>query len=282
LSIALPDVTLCAADCLNPALAARALIECQQQCTFADSILFCDTQVPGPFRNVTIAALESRAAYSAFILKGLASYVSTPFVLIVQWDGYVLAAEAWRSEFLDYDYIGAVWPWHKDDMQVGNGGFSLRSKRLIDLTAQRGFEIVGDQNEDVLIGRTHRQQLEQHHNIRIAPVSVAERFSYERGIPNAPTFGFHGLFNLWRHASDETLIQISGQLAPQVVRSREFVELLYQYLAMRKWIPAAALFAKLQASTSLPRIHELVAASLGSGALANDLLKKCNRMGIAR
>ena len=38
---------------------------------------------------------------------------------------------AWDAAFLDCDYLGAKWFWHNDGMRVGNGGFSLRSRRLL-------------------------------------------------------------------------------------------------------------------------------------------------------
>ena len=44
----------------------------------------------------------------------------------------MLDGAAWRPEFLDYDYIGAVWPHVLDKYNVGNGGFSLRSKALLE------------------------------------------------------------------------------------------------------------------------------------------------------
>jgi len=60
--------------------------------------------------------------------------IDTQFTLVTQWDGYVINAEAWTEEFLDYDYIGARWigdvvkaAGSPPEYNVGNGGFSLRS-----------------------------------------------------------------------------------------------------------------------------------------------------------
>jgi hypothetical protein len=202
MTVALSDVTLCAADCAHPVLAARALIRSMDECDFGDAILFSNATVPGPFRTVHIAALRSRSDYSEFVLRRLAPHISTAFVLIVQWDGYVLASPAWRSEFQNYDYLGAAWPWYTDGMNVGNGGFSLRSHRLLALTANLDFQSVEKHSEDELICRIHRRELEQHHGIRIAPAALAALFAYERGAPDSQTFGFHGLFNMWRHVED--------------------------------------------------------------------------------
>src|ERR1700687_3454326 len=43
----------------------------------------------------------------------------------------LITPAAWREEFLGCDYIGAQWFWHDDAMRVGNGGFSLRSRKLL-------------------------------------------------------------------------------------------------------------------------------------------------------
>jgi Protein of unknown function (DUF5672) len=276
--VELKDVTLCAADCAQPVLAARALTQSMQECEFGDAVLFSDAPTRGPFRSVKIPTLGSRADYSQFMLKRLADHVSTSFVLIVQWDGYVLTSGAWRAEFVNYDYVGAVWPWHTDGMSVGNGGFSLRSRRLLDIAARSEFSLQGDRNEDETICRKHRLRLEQQHGVQFAPVRVAERFSYERGDPEVPTFGFHGLFNMWRHVGDQIMMEIADSMSPGVVRSREFIELLFQYVALRKFAPASALFAKLQASLSQPVILELASQSLGDATLADRFIRQCERM----
>lgn len=206
----------------------RALRKSLDECEFGDAILFADVPVSGPFRSVVIPSLESRAHYCEFILKRLASHISTPFALIVQWDGYVLSSAAWRSQFFDYDYIGAIWPWHTDGMAVGNGGFSLRSKKILALTADSSFTLLDGCNEDELICRVRRRDLERLHGIRIAPSAIANLFAYERRTPEAPTFGFHGLFNMWRHVDDAPMIGIINLLQIAALRSREFIERLTQ------------------------------------------------------
>jgi len=50
----LPELTICAADSANPALAARALAISLERCDFGDAILFTDAPVAGPFRTVLI------------------------------------------------------------------------------------------------------------------------------------------------------------------------------------------------------------------------------------
>lgn len=271
----LADVTLCAIDCVYPELAGRALGKSASLCDFHEVILFSDVAVDGPFRTEVIAPITSRAAYSRFVLKELAARISSPFVLIVQWDGWAVDADAWRAEFLHYDYVGAVWPWHADGKNVGNGGFSLRSTRLLTLTADAGFQIIDGHNEDDLICRVHRADMEKEFGIKIAPTALADRFSYERRIPDLPTFGFHGLFNMWRHVEDEEMVDITNLLDHRTVRCREGMELLVQYFRLRKFRPATALFELLRRSMTLDELRELAHRSIENPATADACIRAC-------
>ena len=170
-----------------------------------------------------IQPLHSRADYSRFMLQELHDHISTAHALCIQWDGYVLNAQAWDASFLDYDYIGSVWPQFGDGHRVGNGGFSLRSKRLLE--ACRDLPFNGSQPEDVLIGRIWRTRLENQ-GLKFAPEDVARRFSYERLRPSGQEFGFHGAFNLVHHRSPDEAVQIFGELEPELLTTGESRELL--------------------------------------------------------
>src|SRR5215475_11579638 len=128
----LPSVTLCCIDTANPLLALRALRLSSTAIRFARVLMLSDrpTASPGIEARI-IAPLASRAEYSQFVLKSLLSHVDTDHVLLIQWDGYVINPSAWKDEFLACDYIGAKWFWHDDGHRVGNGGFSLRSRKLL-------------------------------------------------------------------------------------------------------------------------------------------------------
>jgi hypothetical protein len=241
---ALKDVTLCAADCVCPGLAARALRESQEACDFGDAVLFTDASIAEDvFRVVRIDTLASMDDYSRFVLKTLAEHVSTPYALVVQWDGYVVDAAAWTPEFLQFDYIGAPWPWYKDGRTVGNGGFSLRSRRLLQAMASDRFPLEAGMPEDHVVCRTHRPELEGL-GMRFAPEALAGRFSYERALPMQSTFGFHGVFNLWRHVEDRDMARLAPGLPDKVARSFELVELLVQYVVLRKFRPFDAVYAR--------------------------------------
>jgi hypothetical protein len=66
--------------------------------------------------------------YSRITLKLCPEICIEDFNLIIHADGFAVNSEAWTSEFLNYDYIGARW----GDGIVGNGGFCLRSRKLYD------------------------------------------------------------------------------------------------------------------------------------------------------
>lgn len=219
------QITAIAVDCLNPVLAARALERSMAQCDFAEAILLTDTPVPTKAKVKTIAPIRSWGQYSNYALRELGQHVNTPYLLIVQWDGFVLDARQWSSEFLKWDYIGAPWP-GPDGPQVGNGGFCLRSRRLLDALEDPVFQTPGKEAEDRRICQVARPMLEQRYGVRFAPVPLAMRFSYEWYPSNEPTFGVHGLFNLWRHLSDTELLEFVDLLHRRTITHHPFLNLL--------------------------------------------------------
>ncbi len=78
------------------------------------------------------------------ILYDLIKYVDTDFCLLIHDDSCVVNPEMWTDEFLDYDYIGAPWPEGSQPYRVGNGGFSLRSKRLLDVFNKNELVLSND------------------------------------------------------------------------------------------------------------------------------------------
>jgi hypothetical protein len=258
----LKDVTLCAVGSKDRLLTARALEISRGHCNFADSILFSHEPVEGSFRNVKIERPKSMAEYTIFMVKQMNNFISTPFALVTQWDGYVIDPSAWREEFLQYDYIGATWPWKVDNMKVGNGGFSLRSKRLLEIMSEPWFEILPNLGEDELICRAYRGTLEQKHQIRFAPPAVAERFSYERGIPEGPTFGFHGFFNFWREVPDADLIKMIPLIPPGDLQHIHSPQLLFMYYQCRRWKPLRALYAAWRANYTMNEVRDIILKAL--------------------
>ena len=145
--------------------------------------------------------------YNHFIVYRLHQYINTDFVLLVQNDGYVVNPDQWKDHFLDYDYIGAPWALPHDDFsfrdpfgniqRVGNGGFSLRSKKLLSLAKQLNLEwkpYFGFYHEDGFY-TCHNRHIYEEHGCRYSPIDVAAEFSHETSIEETQgiiPFGFHG------------------------------------------------------------------------------------------
>ena len=238
--LVLPQVTLCIVDTRAPALAAQSLQRSMAGIEFGRVQLFCHAWAPpAPLPGielVDIAAITSGAEYSRFVLRELPAHIHTPFVLITQWDGFVRQPEAWTDDFLQWDYLGAVWPDQPAGRNVGNGGFSLRSQRL--LQAGLDTRITELHPEDLMLGTTYRALLEAEHGVRFAPPELAQRFAFENRAPRGPVFGFHGPYNLPRVLDEPTLLAWLPQLPDAFFRSRDARRLARAMLAHR--MPAAA------------------------------------------
>nr|WP_196871769.1 DUF5672 family protein [Sphingobium sp. JAI105] len=196
--LALNQVTLCAATSVNVAVTIRALEACLEQVDFAACKLFTHEKVTPDHPAiivVPIAPLRSSAAYSDFMLRHMVDHIDTSHCLVAQWDGHVLDAARWQPEFLDYDYVGASWPQFDDGYDVGNGGFSLRSRRLMMACRELGF--APSHPEDIAIGRINRAWLEER-GMRFAPRDIADRFAAERAGDIARSFGYHGVWHMPR------------------------------------------------------------------------------------
>ncbi|HJU22820.1 MAG TPA: DUF5672 family protein, partial [Casimicrobiaceae bacterium] len=188
----LPGVTLACVDTRNHVLALRAIDRSIRDARFGRTLFLtdaipADVDVPEGVDVRAIEPLASRDDYSRFVLKGLVRHIDTPHVLLIQWDGYVVNAAAFEPAFLDCDYIGAKWYWFDDAMRVGNGGFSLRSRKLLDALQDPRIELVDA--EDVTIGRSHRPLLESAYGIHFATEAMADRFAFEAAYPAGMPFG---------------------------------------------------------------------------------------------
>lgn len=196
--IELPQVTLCAATSVNVTATQVAMAASLFRARCASAILFTDALIEplcDEINVVKIDRISSTQDYSEFLLSKMPDHVTTSHCLVVQWDGHVRNSEHWRPEFLEYDYIGASWPQFSDGHNVGNGGFSLRSKRLMELCREEGFH--AHHPEDMAICRTNRRWLESK-GMRFAPKALADLFAAERhGDPQA-CFGYHGVWNMPR------------------------------------------------------------------------------------
>jgi hypothetical protein len=242
----LTDVTLVAVTSVALKATVDALQASMRQAEFGSVILLSDE--PPPYEaNAAIIwrridRLASRTDYSRFMLRELADHIATSHALCVQWDGFVLDGGAWDPGFLDFDYIGAVWPQFRDGHNVGNGGFSLRSRRLLEACRELPFD--GSEAEDLVIARYGRARLEQE-GIRFAPEAVARTFAFERTAPTGSEFGFHGAFNLVRHLSARDALHLFRTLEPGMLARSECMEILRWALKRARLRLASTMLARL-------------------------------------
>ena len=127
--------------------------------------------------------------YNLWITKKLKDIIRTEYCLIFQWDGFPVNIEAWRDCWFDFDYIGAPWltqPWPEDET-VGNGGFSLRSRKYLELTSLENYN--GKIPEDEYFCRQNKL------DCSYAPVDQAFNFAAE-DIYYKGQFGFHGIMTI--------------------------------------------------------------------------------------
>lgn len=141
-----------------------------------------------------IPKIQSMDEWSKVIFYELGDHVDTEYALLIHPDGMVVHPESWKSEFLNYDYIGAPWPMPKDSFsyrdiygeiqRVGNS-VSLRSKKLLDLPKKLDMPwgaFHGFTHEDGAICVNYRHIFEQH-GCKYAPIGVAKHFGREMDIP---------------------------------------------------------------------------------------------------
>src|SRR5438067_4314418 len=262
----LSGVTLCCIDTANPELALHALRCSASGIRFPRTLFLADSPYDVPGIDVrVIAPLKSREAYSAFVLKTLVEHIDTAHVLLIQWDGYVINPAAWRAEFLACDYIGAKWFWHttpenglQEAMRVGNGGFSLRSRKLLVALQDPRIELAGP--EDETICRAFRPLLEREHGIVFGSEALADAFAFEVAYPIGKPFGFHGLFNFCRVMPADEIVELTRLFTSEIARSPQLLQLGRNCMAMGQWRAAAAIFqrilevdpAQMEAAAALP------------------------------
>ena len=259
--MSVPKTTLLAVDCQCPALAARALALSLGQCSYEHAKLLTDSPtLPDLDERVTlvpIPKITSAREYSRFMLKDLLRFVDTDFVQIVQWDGYVINARAWRPEFFNYDYIGARWWFRESPRNVGNGGFSLRSRRLLEALQDPAIETEGPEDDAICL--EHRDLLERRHGIKIAPAHVADAYAFEGTRPSRAPFGFHRMFNFPYLYGDSELSALADAIPDQLFCSEVILTFVRILLSLNRPGEAARYAAR---AARYPRLPSNVRAEL--------------------
>lgn len=134
-----------------------------------------------------VPVIKNLEDYSKFCLRDLHKYCNKDFLLICQWDGFILNKDNFLKEFFNYDYIGSTWL-HQPNTVSGNGGFSLRSKKFLEECADIFNNREDCSPEDVKIEEMSSELKSR--GIKFAPKKIRDRFSVENGI-YSNQFGFH-------------------------------------------------------------------------------------------
>ena len=269
--LSLPDVTLCAVTSINHELTVQAIDACLTQCSFADVFMIATQPVKADFRVEIIPPFAGHE-YAPIVCRTLAKHTSSAFNLLIQYDGYIIEPLAWTDRFLEYDYIGAQWPWRPEGRRVGNSGFCLRSKKLFDVLATMPLPPAGQFVDDQFICDAKRTFLEQTHKINIAPEAIADRFAYERHKPEQPTFGFHGIFNFWRHKDDADMLGIPALLDNYYFGTQAYAEVLFHYFAARKFAVLNCWYRPLRERLNPPELRTHLLGIMNEPAFIDELL----------
>jgi predicted O-methyltransferase YrrM len=196
MKLRLPDVTLVMIDTQCHELARLAMEDSLREVEFGDAVIFSDEpiEVAGTCW-VKVPKWPNIAECSRFMWYELPNHIQTKWAINIQWDSWIVDAESWTDEFLQYDYVGAPW-WYNDNLNVGNG-CALRSSALMRFlqTNKERFPLSVSQ-EDHLIGRIYRTALEQN-GFKWPSETLASRFSMECTRPSNDSrhFMFHDSFN---------------------------------------------------------------------------------------
>lgn len=186
---------LLAIDCYNYGSAVSAIQKSMAQNEFDQVLFFTDIKIElDGIRVVQIPPIRSKHDYSHFVIKELWKYITTDFVLMVQHDGYTLNGDLFDERLYDYDYCGALWHNEVDGYANGNGGYSWRSRRLLEAIGN-DEHVKATIPEDAQICRTYRDHLEKTYGLKWAPDDICEGFSFEVAQPAKLTMGFHGKFH---------------------------------------------------------------------------------------
>jgi hypothetical protein len=228
-----PSLSISCIETRDVSKAVRA-VERTVQCIRADCLYWLsNSPYPNPLPGTEIVNIMIPGFTNFYedinqiCLRLMPRVVTTDFNLTVQPDGFAINPQAWDDRFWEYDYIGAPWPWmwgggpYWPGPIVGNGGFSLRSRRLYRALQDLGIKWrladwssdqrinrreyyipsgAGEKHlvEDILICLWYRDQLEKEFGIRFCPPELANKFSVETVSPFTQywlgsSFGFHGI-----------------------------------------------------------------------------------------
>ncbi len=98
----LPNVTLLGLDCVDIERLKLACDICQKDFEFG-AVKLLSSIPDSDSRVIPIKNINSIEEYSHFFVKEVNDHVDTDFVLVIQYDGFILNPQAWNDDFLKYD-----------------------------------------------------------------------------------------------------------------------------------------------------------------------------------
>lgn len=218
-------ITLLAIDCVSPERTLRAIKFSCFHVRFSRIVLLTNTKrfrISAQFNGTPVELAHTEQSdrklspypghppiaidYDRDVLVRSKEFCDTSHLLQLEWDSAILNPAAWDWKWLDYDFIGAPWPNHKEPgwpecnegNNVGNFGFSLKSKYFCEMCATAYTEAQNNPewknaaySSDRFICRTARHTLETDNGVKFASAEQAMRFSCENQIYSGQ-FGYHG------------------------------------------------------------------------------------------
>ena len=178
-------------------------------------------------KNIRINKINSITEFNKLILVDVCEYITQDFVLTFQWDGFPLNETSWNDDFFKFDFIGAP---HYSELYRGpffNGGFSLRSKKLLEKVRNvvTAYPALINHPEDAVICNLLREKLESSQML-FPDMSIAGQFSYELGVMPESFFGFHGAFNFPFFFKEDDLVNLSDELIERLNQPNIILHLL--------------------------------------------------------
>ena len=242
----LPNVTLAAMTSVKLYETIKALEYSMQEIEFGDVVLITHRKpffLPKGIHYKHTSKLRDIDAFNYKAVYELTDYIDTDYVLLVQYDGFVVHPESWQDEFLDYDYIGSPWPLpdradaYRDSKgnicRVGNS-VSIRSKRLLDFPRQARLKWErmedGFYNEDTFLCCKNRNIIEEA-GMRFAPIEVAKYFGHEHMIPEIMDVEKPFVFHKWRGRNE----QYPKFVNPWTVRWQKTKDIIRPFLFWRRF-----------------------------------------------
>ena len=213
------QVDLVTVNTVNPLVALKAMDYTCKKLEFNNSYIFTNQNIKtNDHQTISINKFRTIDEYNNFVLDFNNFKFKSEYILIIQADGFVINPSKWTDNFYNYDYVGAPWPkndkisnvkFGKEELlakkknRVGNGGFSLRSKKFLKYSSQ--FNNCKGYPEDLFLTAIQYEEACRN-KIYFPPPEEAYKFSIEtplfgktkdivldsRYSLGISSFGFHG------------------------------------------------------------------------------------------